>query len=108
MNDIYDALDFIGDADTKTLDTLSEAIRSRRKSLGHMAALANVAEIQPGDRVKTHGLSPKYLNNLTGTVLELTGTKITVEFDDTPAARRGRARFGPTPRVPAACLTKVD
>ena len=50
MNDIYDALDFIGEADTRTLDTLSEAIRSRRKSLRHMEALANVAEIQPGDR----------------------------------------------------------
>lgn len=52
------------DADTSALDRIGEALKSRRNALA-------AAEIVVNATVTLHGLSPQYLNGLSGVVEEI-------------------------------------
>jgi hypothetical protein len=92
------------------LDRLAAAVNERRKLVNAQAARRNVLTIMPGARVKLHGLSPKYLNGLVGTVVETPEFRrnrrkatLSVNLDTAPYGR-----FGKVVNVPAACLTALD
>ncbi len=56
--------DIVLNADEHDLDRLVQALKDRRKTL----ASARASQVQVGMKARTSGLTPKYLNNLTGVV----------------------------------------
>lgn len=54
----------VNTATEEDLDTLFEAVRTRRKVLRDLRAMS----VRDGAEVTLQGISPKYLNGLTGTV----------------------------------------
>lgn len=93
------------------LDRLAAAVTERRRLVSAQMARRNVLTIMPGARVQLQGLSPKYLNGLTGTVVETpefrrNRRKATLSVTlDTPTAM---GRFGKVIQVPASCLVPLD
>lgn len=67
----------ISTATAEDLDVYIDAIRRRRKDLTAIRS----ADVRSGSEVKTAGMSPKYLNGLTGTVTEITGQRCTLLLD---------------------------
>lgn len=105
MTTIQDVLDFVAlHADQPDIENIWAACKRRQKYLRDNRAASNAASLRPGDRVRLSGLSPKYLNGLTGEVVDvLGGTKVQVKlFDGT-----NRFQAGIPYTVPASCLTKV-
>ena len=76
---IDSTLDFIaGHADERQIDVIHAALRDRRKALAARRALA----VTVGQTVTLDGLSPKYLNGLTGTVRTIKGNRADVLLDE--------------------------
>lgn len=98
-----------GDFDND-LDNISEAVRSRRKEANRKQAQINALTISPGARVVLKGLSPQYLNGITGEVVAPPAhargrrgkARLYVKTDD-PRARR----YGDPLSVPANCVEAV-
>ncbi len=57
---------------------ISSAMKTRKRTLGELVA----ASITVGMTVVIHGLSPKYLNDLRGEVVEHAGKHVVVELDE--------------------------
>lgn len=99
-----------GDFDND-LDNISEAVRSRRKEANRKQAQINALTISPGARVVLKGLSPQYLNGITGEVVEPPASarrgrrgkaRLYVKTDD-PRARR----YSNPLSVPANCVEAI-
>lgn len=93
------------------LDRLIEAIKSRRKEASAKQATVNKLTLMPGAKVKLQGLSPAYLNGMTGTVVEEPGfrrnrRKATLSVKLDHAVGRYGAYGAVT--VPANCLVAID
>lgn len=56
--------DIVLNADAHDLDRILQALKDRRKTL----SAARASAVQIGMAARTEGLSPKYLNNLTGVI----------------------------------------
>jgi hypothetical protein len=106
---LSDVLGFISStATTEDLAAISPLMNERRKILAKVEASLNKAVLVPGTKVRLSGLSPKYLNGLTGTV---TGpgrrpNDLQVAFDD--ESKWHARRFGTSVSCPANALTKVE
>lgn len=75
---VADVLDYVHSrADEQDLEALIEAVRTRRKVLGEQRA----ATVRIGSEVRLDGLSPKYLNGLTGTVESVRASRADVRLD---------------------------
>lgn len=107
VNEIVQAI-LRGDYDAN-LDHIVGAINTRRKTRRAEVTLSNLVALQPGTRVRTKGLSPKYLNGLTGEVVPSTGRRrdndITVKLDHPFLAQR--YAIGGNVNVPAGCLEAI-
>ena len=80
-------------ADDTDLANIIGAVNARRKTLRTIAA----ASVKPGLKVTLSGLSPKYLNGLTGTVKSVEGQRCTVTLDrDSTDRLSWNARFSHT------------
>lgn len=89
---ISDVLSYLhNQADQQDLDSITQASRTRRKALGEQQA----AVVRIGLTVRLDGLSPNYLNGLTGTVSSLAGTHAQVRLDtaSTRKLRTSSRRF---------------
>jgi hypothetical protein len=90
---LTDALNFIlSSASNEDLSRVIDGVKSRR---GILATL-NAASVTVGASVKLDGLSPKYLNGLTGTVASTNGRSATITLDARSATNLrwyGRKRF---------------
>ena len=77
------------------------------KTPGDWKARINASTLQIGDDVRLSGLWPKYLNNLSGYVQLIDGTKVHVTLHP-PSAEiyQRRGNYGSTLIVPAQCCTK--
>lgn len=81
---ITDVLDYVHTrADDQDIESLVQAARTRRKVLGEQRA----ATVRVGLEVCLDGLSPKYLNGLTGTVDTLDGNRAAVKLDEVSTDR---------------------
>lgn len=65
-------------ADETDLTNIINAVKARRRTLGQISAAA----VKVGATVTLEGLSPKYLNGLTGTVKNISGARCTVTLDE--------------------------
>lgn len=96
---ITDALTFVANAQSEDeLDRLRDAITARRQSVAAIRAAA----ITIGTRVQLSGLSPKYVNGLTGTVEAYSRgkrTRMDVRLDEVSTRR---LRFMGASRFPVA------
>lgn len=92
MSSLQESVSFIltqaGDTD---IDRIIDAVKERRKILSKIRA----ASVAVGAPVRLDGLSPRYLNGLTGTVTKIDGNRCTVTLDEesTERLRWGRTRF---------------
>lgn len=73
----------IMEASTEDLDFYFDAIKRRRKAIGAERARA----IKVGDTVVTDNLSPRYLNDLQGTVTSIVGARATIALTESSVAR---------------------
>lgn len=74
-----DVVDYIvGSATDSDLAVIINAVKLRRKALAAVTAAA----VRVGAQVTLGGLSPKYLNGLTGTVKSISGGRCTVTLDE--------------------------
>lgn len=93
---VTEVLDYVhSHADEQDLDALFRAIRTRRSVLGEQRA----ATVRRDTEVHLDGLSPKYLNGLTGTVESLKGNRADVRLDEKSTNRlryAGRKFYIPT------------
>jgi hypothetical protein len=106
---LADVIEFIvRTANLEDIDTIHQAARDRRTILGRVQASLTSSLLKPGDKVTLSGLSPKYLNGMTGTVVERKGgsgkPKFIVKLDDSAGRYVSDRPVG----VPAQCLTKVE
>jgi preprotein translocase subunit YajC len=89
------------------LDRVFQAAREREKQLRAQHTLEVAASLQVGDRVRTHGLSPQYLNGLEGAVERLPeGGLVAVKLDHPQLAKRYAAADGIL-RTNAGTLTVI-
>lgn len=76
---LQDVIGFIvTSADDADIDRIHDALRQRRRALAAVTAAA----VRPGMDVRLDGLSPKYLNGLTGTVESINGNRCSVLLDE--------------------------
>lgn len=77
-------LDYVhSSADEQDLDSLIQAVKTRRNVLGEQRA----ATVRRDAPVRLDGLSPKYLNGLTGTVETTKGNRADVRLDEQSTSR---------------------
>jgi hypothetical protein len=69
------------------------AINSRRRMRRDIESYTALGTVQVGTKVRLEGLSPKYLNGLTGEVVGKRGKRFTVRLDN-PALAGRYANFG--------------
>lgn len=102
---LSDALAFIAGAEETDLDRLIDGVKMRRKTLANLRAAA----VRVGMEIATDGLSPKYLNNLTGTIRGISGQRADVELDEpsTNTLRYSGKRFYVAPDVERYVLRGV-
>jgi hypothetical protein len=90
---LSDALNFIlTSASNEDLSRVIDGIKSRRTILQTI----NAASVSIGASVKLDGLTPKYLNGLTGTVASINGRSATIKLDERSTKElrwSGRKRF---------------
>lgn len=78
MSNLTDTLLFIEtQASTEDIDRIWDSIKARRKILSRVRAAA----VERGAEVTLAGLSPKYLNGLSGKVTKIEGERCQVELD---------------------------
>lgn len=76
---ITDTIFFItSEADEEDLNQIFSALKLRRQVLGQIKASA----VSEGMKVTLEGLSPKYLNGLSGVIVERDGTRVAVQLDE--------------------------
>ena len=112
-------MDFVQDgAYDKQLQDINRGLVERIKAVRALEASKATMTIRVGMNVELHGLAPKWLNGLKGTVTEKgRGTRVTVQLDEKSGdlyERKG-SPFGPVtgkdymrrPRVPAQCCKQI-
>lgn len=91
--------------DRQQLELIGQALKAQHRQISATEARINQASLKPGDRVRTHNLSPKYLNGKVGVVVApVTGMRrgdIRVEFS------MPMGRYGTVINVPASALEAV-
>lgn len=81
---VAEVIDYVhSHADEQDLEVLGRAIKDRRKLLGEQRA----ATVRRGVEVSLDGLSPKYLNGLTGTVETVRGSRADIRLDEQSTVR---------------------
>ena len=91
----YDWLSICDDIDDggfdDGLDEIAKAIASRRDVVKRRDARRLIKELEVGDRVMlTNGITPRYYENMVGTVKQLRDGAAAVQLDELPRAGRGR------------------
>jgi hypothetical protein len=88
---------------------LFDAANARLKSLRAATAAENIASLKPDTPVKLGGLKPKYLNDLTGIVVGVEGTRVKVKLDEASRRTAGRYAnpFDHTILAPASAVAAV-
>lgn len=75
---VTEVLDYVHSrADEQDLEALIQAVKTRRNVLGEQRAAA----VRTGTEVRLDGLSPKYLNKLTGIIETTKGSRADVRLD---------------------------
>jgi hypothetical protein len=105
MTTLQEVVAAIDSFDKDQLDIVATALRAREKYVREAAARQALATLQVGQKVTLKGLSPKYLNGLTGTITARDGEKFSVEFDEHSAWQA--RRYGKNVRVPPGCIDPV-
>lgn len=83
MATFTDAISFItNNADADDLERILDAYKSRKKAL----AAVRAASVRKGSEVTLTGLSPKYLNGLSGVVHAVRGQRCDVKLDENSTA----------------------
>lgn len=96
-----DVVDYVVGCTDSEVQLLYGLLRERQKTLRSIAAATAAATIKVGDKVRLRGISPKYLNGATGTVVPGGGAaKFLVQLDQ--AIGKFPAALPLT--VPASCL----
>lgn len=90
-----------------SLSAIVEAINARRKVIRQAATLVNKVVLVPGTRVKLKGLSPKYLNGLTGVIRE-GGSRRTKDLPVLLDEGQYTGRYGRNISIPASALERID
>lgn len=103
MTTFQEVLDFVSSATEQEVRLLFDAGKRRTKTIRENTAAANAATLKVGDRVRTKGLSPKYLSGLPATVTRVDRTKISVEVDE----GEDTGRYGRFFTVPASALEAI-
>lgn len=75
---LADAFAFINIADDTDIERMYNALKMRRKAIAHQRA----ANVNGGTEGILTGLSPKYLNGLSGTVVSIRGQRADFELDE--------------------------
>lgn len=100
MADLRECVEFVTlHATSDDLDRIYAACRARQKALASVKAAA----VKVGMVVTTEGLTPKYINGLTGEVTSITGARASVRFAHNQANRIAYTKHGPR-----ALLTQED
>ena len=75
--------DVINSLTTREEITLAYSLlKARSNTVNILTSASTVANITNGTRVKLQGLSPKYVNGKTGTVMSIKGLKIQIRLDE--------------------------
>lgn len=106
MTTLQEVVAAIDTFDRDELHVVLTAFKARDKYLRGAASRQALATFKVGDKVRLSGLSPKYLNGLTGEIKGREGDKFSVEFDEESAFMA--RRYGKTVRVPPGCLVAVQ
>jgi hypothetical protein len=103
LDELLDQIESLDSEDDMRL--VFDACRTAQRNLRDAKAQAARQTLKRGDKVKLTGLSPKYLNGLTGTIVARpTGKRIEVKLDSPGMAGR-YAPSGDRPmRVPLTCV----
>lgn len=104
------------EATTDQVRQLVAAGNDRIRRLRQLAGVDTANALRPGDEIETYGLTPKYLNGLTGTfVRSVTGGKsgpsALVKLDDASALRASHRYVNPLTNeltVPFTALHKAS
>jgi hypothetical protein len=83
------------------LDLMQQALEDRRRQLRSETA----SSLRPGDKVRLHGIRPKYLNGRVVTVGHVNVKTITVQDPAEVGSRFANSR---TVRIPIKCVERVD
>lgn len=102
MNTLQDALVFVFNADEHELKRLQMAVTERSRQIRTERKHEALATFQTGDRVELQGLSPKYLNGTTGTILRIEGTRFAVTLDHQVGKYHGVIR------IPASAVKEAS
>lgn len=110
--DLADVIARVGSLNSEEIGQVQAALTMRNRYLREQATLTNKATLAPGDRVRTKGLTPKYLAGLTGTVAPFTGRRakdVTIIVDEDFRYLLGRYGSQTTGalNVPAGALVKL-
>lgn len=107
VDNLEKMLVLISKADNDELDILVTAIKARHRVLHHEKTAQAMRLLEVGDRVRLMNLKPRYLNGIQGTIIARTGTKFSVEMDQS-APSRAQYRYGGIVRCPAGCLELIE
>lgn len=114
---LKDVLEFIhSKATTREVDQIFKACNDRVNVLRSIEGSINMSLLKSGDTVELHGLKPKYINGMRGTVKGTSPRReasfeITLSEADSAMWRMKKRHWGEGPvtvGIPASCLTKVD
>lgn len=104
---IQDIVGAVYDVDNvDDIDKIFAACKTRIKDLRKRDAAVNAATLQPGDFVKLHGLSPKYINGAIVIVNEVRGDKLACQTTE-HVSFQAKNKLGTHFTVPASCVTKL-
>lgn len=84
---------------TEDMLVIFEACKAKQKSIARMM----VRTLKPGDRVRIGSIKPRYMEGVTGQVVECRETKIEIEIDE----GQYTGRFGRKLIVPASSLSII-
>ena len=90
------------------IDTLSDALHSRRKIVRQTSIAQTMLTVGVGDTVKFSNIRPKYMVGAIGEVVDKKRTKLGVKLISGNIPHNGRFRIGETLSVPASCVEKVS
>lgn len=108
-----EVLAYVGTTENEAeIRALFDACNARVCALRAIQTAKVAATLKKGDKVRTSGVRPKFLNDLTGEVVEIVRSGRTVYAtvkiaDGSPAAIRKYGRDGEVHGLPLTCLTIV-